>query len=172
MRVRLTCRHCELDQNLKDYIEEKVQRLARYFDRVDEAHVVLEVEGHRKIADVTVHASRAVISSEQTADDVRSAFDRALEKVERQIRRYKDRVRNHKAEPTAEVAMSAGGAALSELGIVPESIASKAMPPEEAFRELNELNAAFLVFLNTETDRVNVIYKRADGDYGLVEPAE
>ncbi|MBN2564533.1 MAG: ribosome-associated translation inhibitor RaiA [Candidatus Eisenbacteria bacterium] len=173
MRIIITCRHCEMDPDLKDYVEDKVSRLARYFDRVDEAHVVFEAEGHRRIAGVTVHASRAVISSEQTADDMRSAFDRSMEKVERQIRRYKGRVRNHKGvEPTADVAAQAGGVALESLGIVPESLASKSMTAAEAFSELEELGVAFLVFVNTETDRISVIYRRGDGDYGLVEPAE
>jgi putative sigma-54 modulation protein len=173
MNIRVTCRHCELGDDLKDYVEEKVSGLAHYFDRVDEAHVVLQVEGHRSIADVTVHASRAVISSEQTADDLRSAFDRALDKVERQIRRYKERIRSHKGvDATAEVAEVSNGVSLEHLGIVPESLASKPMTPEEAFGELDELEAAFLVFMNSETDRVNVIYRRDDGDYGLVEPGE
>lgn len=173
MNVRITCRHCELDPDLKTYVEEKVERLAHYFDRVDEAHIVLQAEGHRRIADVTVHASRAVVSSEQSADDLRTAFDRAVDKVERQIRRYKERIRSHKgAEPTAEVAMSGGGVAFEKLGLVPEALASTAMTPEEAFVQLDELKVAFLVFLNTETDKVNVIYRRNDGDYGLVEPGE
>ncbi len=171
MRITVTCRHCELEPELRQYVDDKVSRLARYFDRVDEAHVVFKTEGHRTIADVTVHASRAVISSEQTADDVRSAFDRSIDKVERQIRRYKERIRNHRGvDATADVAMTSGGVSLGDLGIVPESLASRAMTPTEAFSELDELHAAFLVFMNSETDRVNVIYRRDDGDYGLVEP--
>ena len=173
MKIRVTCRHCEVDPDLRAYVEEKIERLAHYFDRVDEAHVVLQAEGHRRIADVTVHASRAVVSSEQSADDLRTAFDRAVDKVERQIRRYKERVRSHKgAEATADVAMSSGGVAFEKLGLVPESLASTSMTAEEAFAQLDELNIAFLVFLNAETDKVNVIYRRGDGDYGLVEPGE
>jgi len=171
MRITVTCRHCELEPVLRTYVEDKVSRLARYFDRVDEAHVVFQIEGHRSIADITVHASRAVISSEQSADDLRSAFDRSIDKVERQIRRYKERVRHHKGVDTmADVARAAGGVSMEELGIMPESLASRAMTPAEAFTELEELHAAFLVFLNSETDKVNVIYRRDDGDWGLVEP--
>ena len=173
MRITITCRHCELEPALRTHVEDKVSRLARYFDRVDEAHVVFQTEGHRNIADVTVHASRAVISSEQSADDLRSAFDRSIDKVERQIRRYKERIRSHKGvDATADVAMASGGVSLEDLGIVPESLASRVMTPAEAFSELDEVRAAFLVFMNSETDKVNVIYRRGDGDYGLVEPAE
>lgn len=173
MNIRVTCRHCELGDDLRTYMEDKVARLAHYFDRVDEAHVVLQMEGHRCIADFTVHASRAVISSEQTADDLRSAFDRAHEKVERQIRRYKERIRSHKGvEPTSEVAETSSGMSFEALGIVPESLVSEPMTPEEAFTALDDLNAAFLVFMNSDTSKVNVIYRRDDGDYGLVEPGE
>jgi len=173
MRITVTCRNCELEPALRTYIEDKVSHLAHYFDRVDEAHVVLQTEGHRCIADVTVHASRAVISSEQAADDMRSAFDRSIEKVERQIRKYKERVRSHRGvDATADVAMASNGVSLDELGIVPERLASEVMTPAEAFSELEELQVAFLVFMNSETNKVNVIYRRGDGDYGLVEPAE
>jgi putative sigma-54 modulation protein len=173
MQVRITARHTDLDPELKSYIEDKVSHLSHYFDRVEEAHVVLDAEGHRKIVDVTVHASRAVISSEQSAEDVRSAFDRAVEKVERQIRRHKERVRDRKhGEPMSDFAVAAGGSALGQIGIVPEDLARTPMTTEEAFRELNELSARFLVFWNSESRKVNVIYRRDDGDYGLVEPGE
>lgn len=172
MRTKITCRHCELEPGLKEHIENKIEHLSRYFDRVDEAHVVLQTEGHRCIADITVHASRAVISSEQTADDMRSAFDRSMDKVERQIRRYKERIRKHKGtETTADVAMMSAGASMEDIGMVPEKLASRSMSAEEAFKELEELKVAFLVFMNSETNTVNVIYRRDDGDFGLVEPA-
>jgi putative sigma-54 modulation protein len=171
MRITITCRHCELEPALRTHVEDKVSHLARYFDRVDEAHVVFQIEGHRSIADITVHASRAVISSEQSADDLRSAFDRSIDKVERQIRRYKERIRHHKGvETTASAAEASAGVSLEDLGIVPESLASREMTAAEAFSELEELRAGFLVFMNSETDSVNVIYRRDDGDYGLVEP--
>lgn len=171
MDIHVTARHFDLDPAMKAYIEEKIEHLSHYFDRVDEAHVVLEAEGHRTVAGVTVHASRAVISSEQEATDTRAAFDKAMDKVERQIRRYKDRLRSRKGgEPVAEVAEQVNGVSLDQIGIVSEELAGKPMTPEEAFRELTDLNARFLVFWNSESESVNVIYKRDDGDYGLVEP--
>ncbi len=171
MQIRITARHFDLDAGLREHVESKMEHLAHYFDRVDEAHVVFEQEGHRKIADVTVHASRVVVSSEQSADDFRSAFDRAVEKVERQIRRHKERVRSRKGKAgTAEAAEVAGGVAPEEVGVLPEEIAASRMTAEEAFAELAELGARFLVFWNTESDSVNVVYRRDDGDYGLVEP--
>ena len=173
MQIRITARHFDLDPGLREHVESKVKRLAHYFDRVDEAHVVLEKEGHRRIADLTVHASRAVISSEQEAGDFRAAFDRAVEKVERQIRRHKERVRSRKGRhATSDAAEAAGGTAPEEVGILPEEIAASRMTPEDAFRELAELGARFLVFWNIETEKVNVVYRRDDGDYGLVEPRE
>jgi putative sigma-54 modulation protein len=171
MNIRVTARHTEMRPELKEYVERRVSRLARYFDRIDEAHVVLEEEGHRKIADVTVHASRVTVSSEQAADDLRSAFDRAMEKVERQIRRHKDRVRNRKgrvpAAGAAERVMAPG-----EPRIVPEALAGEAMSAEEALGRLDELGTRFLVFVNSQTEKVNVIYRRDDGDFGLVEPED
>ncbi len=171
MRIMVTARHFDLDPALKAYVEEKVQHLTRYFDRIDEAHVVLESEGHRRIADVTVHASRVIVSSEQEADDMRSAIDRAMDKVERQIRRHKDRIRNRKgAIPTAEAARELDGTAPMNVGIGSEQLGESPMTPEQALESLDELGVGFLVFLNSETGTVNVIYRRDDGDFGLVEP--
>jgi putative sigma-54 modulation protein len=171
MNIRVTARHYELSPEFKRYVEGKIAHLLHYFDRVHEAHVVLEQEGHRKIADVTVHAARVLVSSEQDGADMRSAFDRAVEKVERQIRRHKDRTRNRKrGVATAEVAAEAGGAAAGQIGFVPEDLASEPMTAEQALRELDGLRARFLVFLNSETRKVNVVYRRDDGDFGLVEP--
>jgi len=173
MNIRVTARHIDMEPDLKVYVEEKVARLAHYFDRVDEAHVVLEAQGHRRIADVTVHGSRLTVSSEQAADDLRSAFDRAMEKVERQVRRHKDRVRRRKGrEPTAAVAERAGGTVPEDLGIVPETLAGAPMTAEQALERLDGLGARFLVFWNSVTEKVNVIYRRDDGDFGLVEPED
>jgi putative sigma-54 modulation protein len=173
MKVRITARHCDPDAELRRHVEEKVSHLGRYFDRVDEAHVVLEAEGHRQIAEVIVHASRTVVSSKQAAEDLRSAFDLAVDKVERQIRRHKDRVRNTKhADPTSTASLRLGGAALGQIGIVPEDLASEPMTVEEALAELEESEARFIVFWNSQTREVNVVYRRDDGDFGLVEPEE
>ena len=173
MQVHITARHFEMEPGLKEYVEYKVSHLSHYFDRVDEAHVVLEAEGHRMIAGVTVHASRAVISSEQEATDIRSAFDRAVEKVERQIRRYKDRLRRRKGgESVADFAEVAGGTAPEELGIIPEELAKRPMTTEQAFSELADTGVRFLVFWNSDTETVNVIYRRDDGDFGIVEPGK
>jgi putative sigma-54 modulation protein len=173
MNIRVTARHTDMGSDFKAYIEERVERLARYFDRVDEAHVVLEAEGHRKIADVTVHASRITVSSEQAADDLRSAFDRAMEKVERQIRRHKERLRNRKGRASTAAAVERPGSTVpGEPGIVPEALAGAPMSAEEALARLDELGARFLVFWNSGTEKVNVIYRRDDGDFGLVEPED
>lgn len=173
MNIRVTARHFDMEPSLKAYVEDRVSRLARYFDRVEEAHVVLDAEGHRKIADVTVHASRVTVSSEQAADDLRSAFDRAIDKVERQIRRHKERVRKRKGrESTAVAATLAGGTVPEELGIFPEALAGAPMTSEQALERLEELGARFLVFWNSGTEKVNVIYRRDDGDFGLVEPED
>jgi putative sigma-54 modulation protein len=171
MIIRVTARHMDLEPSLNEYIEEKLKHLSRFFDRLDEAHVVLSAEGHRSVADVTVHASKAVISSEQDADDARSAFDRALERVERQLRRHKDRVRNRKHGPdTSEAAEALGGAAPGSFGIVSEASSAEPMTPEEALAELDAASVGFLVFVNSVTGKVNVMYRRDDGQFGLVEP--
>ena len=173
MNIRVTARHFDMEPDLRAYVEDRVSRLAHYFDRVDEAHVVLDAEGHRKIADVTVHASRLIVSSEQAAEDLRSAFDLAIEKVERQIRRHKERVRNHKGRDSTAVAVErAAGMVPGEPEIAPEALAGAPMTAEQALARLDDLGTRFLVFWNLDTEKVNVIYRRDDGNFGLVEPED
>jgi putative sigma-54 modulation protein len=172
MNIRVTARHFEMGPDFKAYIEERVARLAHYFDRVEEAHVVLEAEGHRKIADITVHASRMTVSSEQSAEDARSAFDRAMDKVERQIRRHKERVRSRKGRESTASAAEIAASVPGQPGIVPQALAAAPMTPPEALAKLDKLGTGFLVFWNSESEQVNVVYRRDDGDFGLVEPEE
>lgn len=174
MKVRLTSRHFDVTPDFRAYVEDKVSRLARYFDRVDEAHVVFEEQGRRRIADVTVHAAGVIASSERETEDMRSAFDRAFEKVERQIRRHKDRVRDHKhGEGAAEAARISGGTPPSAAGaVIAERLPRKSMTSREAVEQMDEMKVPFLLFRNVETDKMNVIYKRDDGNYGLIEPED
>jgi len=91
--------------------------------------------------------------------------------VERQIRRHKERIRNRKgATPTADAALQLDGTAPENVGVAAEQLGASPMTPEEALASLDELQVGFLVFFNSESGNVNVIYRRDDGDYGLVEP--
>lgn len=177
MHITITARTMELTGALKGYVEEKLARMDRYLDQITAAHVILSIQKYRQIAEVTLHVRDLTIRAEESTADMYASIDLVVEKIERQILRYKERIVAHPGRGT----MRAGGAlALAEPagGEVPEPFrvvrtkrfAMKPSAVDEAIMQMNLLGHAFYVFRNAGTGEVNVVYRRRDGDYGLIEP--
>jgi len=152
---------------LRTYAEKKLGKLQRYWKGVNEAQVLLEVERGQHICEVTVPLTGAVLRGEARADDMYQAIDECVQKLERQIQRYKARfdraskelgeLLTNESEPGDEIVRQ-------------KKFPAKPMQPEEAVMQLNLIGHDFFVFTNAETDRISVIYRRRDGRYGLLEP--
>lgn len=185
MNIQVTGRHVELTEPLKQYAESKIGKLGKYFDTAIDAHIVLSVEKHRHRADVNILVNGLNISADSVTHDLYASIDTVLDKVERQVRRYKEKIKNHQPRQSQQDtgysmniidADAFDGAEESEVADKkPEIIKSgsfkiKPMNIDEAAMQMNLINNDFLVFRNAETDQVNVIYVRKDGNYGLVEP--
>ncbi len=179
MQINVTFRHIEPSPPLREYAEEKISRIKKYVEEPIEAHIVLKVEKFRHIAEVTIDANGLRINGAEETDDMYSAIDLVADTIEGQVRRNKDKFRKRK---------SGGGAreflASAEMGgtVVPEDdherrvirteqVNAKPMDVEEAVMQLNVSNGEFLVFTNRLTNRINVLYRRKDGHYGLIETA-
>jgi putative sigma-54 modulation protein len=178
MGITVTFRHIEPTESLRLYAEEKVSKLKKYVDTPVEAHVVLEVEKFRHIADVTLNADGTKIKGVEETGDLYSAIDQVMDKIEAQLKRHRSKIRekrpeNARSEASPPEEEAAGGAspALEEPDIIMEKLTSKPMDPEEAVMRLKMGQREFLAFRNSKTKEMNVIYKRRDGHYGLIEPA-
>lgn len=178
MDIMVTFRHIEPTESLRVYAEEKLSKLKKYLDTTIEAHVVLEVEKFRHIADVTLNADGTRIKAVEETGDLYSAIDQVMDKIEAQLKRHRSKIREKRPEgarPVASVSEEegAGGtvAVLEEPDIVVEKLTSKPMDPEEAAMQLTAGKREFLVFRNSKTKEMNVIYRRRDGNFGLIEPA-
>lgn len=173
MQINVTFRHIEPSLPLKAYAEEKISRVKKYLGEPVEAHVVLKVEKFRHIAEVTIDANGMRINGAEETDDMYSAIDMLADTLEAQIIKGKEKFRRRKA--TARVGEM--GAAAFELPleeeerrvIRTEQVHAKPMDVEEAVMQLNLSGGEFLVFTNRHTNRINVLYRRKDGHYGLVE---
>lgn len=176
--VLVTFRHLKATTSLREYAIEKMSKVKRYFDSPTEANVVLSSEKHRYTAEITLKASRITINAKEETNDMYSAIDLAVDKVDRQMKKYKEKLKRHKTNTTPQKTTSrynipspkSVGEDQQPKIIKTENVFAKPMSLEEAVMQLKLLNNDFLVFINDSSRKVNVIYHRKDGDYGLIEP--
>jgi putative sigma-54 modulation protein len=170
MQLFVKGRNLEITEALRAYAEEKVQRLTRYLESIVSATVVLSVEKHRHIAEVTLRVRELTIRAEEHTEDLYSSIDLVVEKLERQILRYKERIVAHVSRTgRGEREMGAAGGEPPRV-VKMKRFAVKPAEVEEAILQMDLLGHNFYVFRNSRTDEVNVLYRRQDGQYGLIEP--
>lgn len=179
MQITVTFRHMDTAHGLRNYVEEKVARVKKYINRPIEANVILSLEKHRHIAEISIIANRVVINGKEEAGDMYSSIDLVMDKIERQLRKYKERLKKHKNINTNIKNLSGRinvltPESLEEEGeprvIKSENFSIKPMFVEEAAMQLELSNYEFLLFTNAASGKVTVIYRRKDGNYGLIEP--
>lgn len=171
MQVFLTGRNLEVTEALRRYAEEKVGRLQKYLEKITSAHIVLSVQKYRQIAEVTLRVRDLTIRGEESTNDLYSSIDLVVEKVERQLQRYKGKILNH----ASRSGKSQGAMGSSEMDEEPRVVktkrfAIKPMSLDEAILQMDLLGHSFYVFRNARTDEVNVVYRRREDTYGLIEP--
>jgi len=178
MQISVTFRNTESKEVLREYVQEKLSKLKKYMDWPLEANVVLAVEKHRHIAEVTLVANRITINAQEETEDMFSAIDRVTDKLERQVLKYKDKIKRHKTNfslPELSWRMDVYSANSFEEGEEPKVVKSKkllakSMSVEEAAMQMDLMNIEFLVFTNVNSRNLNIIYRLKDGNYGLIEP--
>jgi putative sigma-54 modulation protein len=179
MQTTTTFRHMEPSDALKNYAEEKLERVRKYIDEPVVAQVFMTVEKIRHSAEVTITAKGITIKASEETNDMYSAVDAVVDKIERQLRRYKERIKDHK--PSAEtrerqvkksvVAAESIDQRQEPVVIRTKTFSIKPMSVDEAVMQMDLLHKDFLVFTDAGTDSINVIYRRKDGNYGLIEPS-
>jgi putative sigma-54 modulation protein len=172
---------------MQEYVEKKIGKLERYLPIIDEARMELSQEEtrsaqHRMIAQLTVRSRGKVLRAEERDQDLFAAVDLVAEKMQRQITRFKDRLYSRgqmRGAETVRVPEAAETVAEAELVAEAEPVGSivrtktfevTPMNPEEAIEQMELLGHDFFVFFNADTEEVNVLYRRRDGNYGLIEP--
>ena len=173
MQLSVKGRNLEITPAIRAYAEEKLSRLTRYLENIVSMHVVLSVNKHRQITEVTLRVRDLTIRAEDESDDLYSSIDLVAEKLERQILRYKERIMAHAARGGNRggraVALAPTGEEEPKV-VKTKRFAVKPATVDEAILQMNLLGHNFYVFRNAATEEVNVIYRRRDGHYGLIEP--
>ena len=173
MRITISGKNIEVTQGLKDAIYDKLDKLDKYFTPETEAIVTLSVEKNRQKIEVTVPIKGSVIRAEEVSDDMYVSIDLVQEIIERQMRKHKTRLANRyrSAGHFQPAYLDMDVDDTDEVRIVrTKKFAIKPMDPEEACLEMELSGHTFFVFRNSETDDVNVVYKRKGNTYGLIEP--
>ena len=175
MQTSVTFKNLDPTDTLKSYVRDKLDRFDRYLENPAEANVVLLVEKFRHIAEININGDRLTINGKEETNDMYSAIDMVLDKLEKQIKKNKQKIRERRPGVNAKnIGLMEADTNLPDEEIVREvkikNIEYKPMDVEEAVLQMDLLSDNFLVFTNARSDRVNVLYRRKDGHYGLIQP--
>lgn len=173
MRYTISGKNIDITPGLKDAVESKLGKLERYFSPDTEVQVTLSVEKGRQNIEVTIPVKGTLIRAEQDSNDMYISIDLVEEIIERQIKKYKTKIIDKKqsAVPFSDAFLQEEADAEETINIVKtKRFAMKPMDPEEACLQMELLGHSFFMFLNAETDKINVVYKRKAHSYGLIEP--
>jgi len=170
MDITISFRHLEPDEEIKIYVEEKFTRLQKYIETPLDIHVVLSMERkYRCRVDVMLTLNGVVINAHEVMDDMRAAVDKILDKIERRLTRYRDKLKRYRDGKPKREALTKEEAG-SKI-IVTKTIEAKPMDTEEAIMQLEASGDSFMIFRDSKKGNVCVIYKRKDGNFGLIEAA-
>lgn len=181
MELTIKGKNVEITDRLRDYVHKKIGKLDRYLPSITEAWVELAVEGakaaqDRQVCQVTVRSSGMILRAEERSDDMFTAIDTVLNKMYRQIARFKgkrqNRWRGAGLTPEPLPAEFEEEEVEEEAGRIVKSkrFPMTPMHPEEAVEQMELLGHDFFVFFNADEGQVNVLYRRKDGDYGMLQP--
>lgn len=173
MRFIITGRNIDVTEGLKSAVEEKLGKLDRFFAPETEVNVTLSVEKERQKIEVTIPVKGNIIRSEQVSSDMYVSIDLVEEVIERQLKKYKNKIvsKQQIAAAFAQEFVDKDYDDEDDVKIIrTKRFGIKPMDPEEACVQMELLGHNFYVFFNSETEEVNVVYKRKGNTYGLIEP--
>ncbi len=178
MEIQLFTRNMELTPRLQEYVEKKVSKLGRYLPNITDVRIDLSVErtrsnADRQVAQLTIRTPRIILRAEERSSDIFTAIDAALDKMRRQINRYKTRRQDRWQRSAEQEGMLEGAVAEEETPgqvVRVKRFEMSPMTPDEAIEQMELLGHQFFVFLNAVDGGINVVYRRRDGNYGLIIP--
>ena len=182
MQTSVTFRHMNSSDALKDHALDKTSRLAKYFDDTADVHVVLSTEKYLHKAEVNIGVHGMMICGKEISSDMYNSIDRAMEKIEKQIKKYRSRITKMRPKDGAKMKMrfklleaASGGEGDNQASELPPTIIetkefqARPMMLDEAVMQMALLHNDVLVFLNAKTDQINVLYRKKGNKYGLIE---
>ncbi len=173
MKITVSGKNMVVTDALRNTVEKKLNKLEKYFNEDVEVNSTVSVEKNRHIFEVTIPFTRTILRAEEVTDDMYTSIDKAVDVLERQIRKHKTKLqkRYHNGGTIKFENITQLSQGENDLKIVKtKKFAMKPMDEQEAVLQMELIGHSFFVFKNAETDEVNVVYRRKDGNYGLIEP--
>ena len=180
MQITVVGRHFDGTEPIKKYADRKLLRLERFSGKIKEIHVILEVQKFRHIAEISLHLKDIKLMATEESRDMYASIDKAVGNLQKQLSRLTERMKEHRLRRSLRKIYFFGrffgtpGEPEARQGkktaVIKREFQPKPMSVEEACLELDLFKENFLVFRNSDTEAINVIYKRDDGDYGLIVP--
>ena len=179
MEVRFLTRNVELPAEVKEYMEKKVGKIEKFFDRIIDTQVALNFKRGMNVVEITSNVNGVVMRGEDYAPDLRKAFDKALKNIERQVKRHKgyltDKARMKVQDFSFDIDPELLPAYPDKEEMSREIVKTKkfnvdVMTPIEATMQMDLLGHSFFIFKNDQSGGINVVYRREEGGYGLLEP--
>ena len=178
MQITITARHFELTKAIRDYVETSCLKLKKYFDHIISVHAVLALENSRNICELSMHAAHFSLNSASEEMDMYLTIDTAVDKMEAQIKKLKDRVTDHQKRALKDQFDAFSRSSIIELGgdtrtrktIKTKRAIADIMSVHDAIAKIEETKDEFLIFKNQETDSINVLVKQDLDHFRLIEP--
>ncbi len=172
MNVIVNGRHLEITPALKNYSVEKIGKFEKYVSNISEAVVTLSVEKYRHKAEVLLKVNGYMIQAESVTGEIYSSIDEVVDKLDKQVVKYKEKLQTfRKSDKKTNAAAPEKKEGIGDI-IKYKKFEMKPMSPEEAVDQMDLLDKTFFVFANRVSGEINVVYRRGDGNYGLIEPVK
>ena len=179
MEVRFLTRNVELPGDIKEYMEKKLFKIEKFFDRILDTQVALNYKRGMNVVEITSNVNGVVMRGEDYASDLRKAFDKALKNIERQVKRHKSYLTDKVRMKVQDISFDIDPELLPQQAEKEEpkreivkikKFTVDVMTPLEATMQMELLGHSFFIFKNDESGDINVVYRREEGGYGLLEP--
>ena len=171
MKYNIRGNKIEVTDSINDYLTSKLSKLEKYLDDNDEveAKALISTKGKDQKVEVTIWSGKYNIRAEETNEDLYAAIDLVVDKLEKQFRRYKDKISSMKKSVVPDMGIEDYFEEDEQTIVRRKEVFLKPIDEEEAITQMELLGHTFFVFKNVDTNKINVVYKRHDGDYGIIE---
>ena len=172
MKYNIRGNKIDVTEAINDYIKSKLSKFEKYFDDSVEAKAIISARNQDQKVEVTIWSGKYNIRAEETSGDLYAAVDLVIDKLERQLKKYKSKLADKKVireEYVPEIEIEDYFEDEEQTIVRRKEIFLKPIDEEEAITQMELLGHSFFVFKNVDTDKINVVYKRKDGDYGIIE---
>ena len=175
--VSVTGRHVDVTEGMKNHAKDKLEKIKKYFPRVIDIQVIMDIQKFIHKVEINLQANHINITATEKTKDMYVSIDQAVSKIQRQLKRYKNKVQDHRPREASLVEIPMNVLKLEKVEddfepkvIKTEKLSAKPMFIDEALVQIKLSRQSFLVFNNAENERINIMYKMEDGNYGIIEP--